>query len=116
MPRQSTRLRRGNQPDRFKTQPLVLGGTLEQKTLSIRDRFPDEGPAIDRLIAEDADFLAMCEDHDACVHALRHWSRATVPEADTRIDEYRRLIQELEAEIVEVLGARILPSVNGTSM
>ncbi len=54
-------------------------------------------------MAEDPEFLALCEDYDACVNALRYWSQSKKPEAKTRVSEYRALVRDLEEEIDQVL-------------
>jgi hypothetical protein len=54
-------------------------------------------------MAKDPEFLTLCEDHDACVDALRYWANSKEPEAETRVNEYRDLIQELEKEVTEAL-------------
>jgi hypothetical protein len=56
-------------------------------------------------MAEDSEFLTLCEDYDACVYALRYWAKSKAPEAETRVNEYRTLIEELEEEITQVLVA-----------
>jgi hypothetical protein len=71
----------------------------------IQKRFPDKKHAIEALMAEDAEFQTLCEDYDACVNALRYWAESSVPEADTRGDEYRTLIKELEEEIIQALAS-----------
>ena len=50
----------------------------------------------------------MCEDYDACVNALRYWTESKEPEAKTRVNEYRALVQELLEEITQALAARKL--------
>ena len=54
-------------------------------------------------MAEDPGFLALCEDHDACVDALQYWAKSKAPEAQTRVNEYRTLVSELQEEITQVL-------------
>jgi hypothetical protein len=54
-------------------------------------------------MAEDPDFLTLCEDHDACVDALRYWAESEAPEAETRVNEYRALVRELRQEIAQAL-------------
>ncbi|HCB49180.1 MAG TPA: hypothetical protein DEP47_06575 [Chloroflexi bacterium] len=54
-------------------------------------------------MAQDPEFRALCEDYDACVDALRYWLDSKEPEAETRANEYRTLVQELQAEIVQIL-------------
>ena len=77
--------------------------TVDEKTRHIRERFPDKKHRIDLLMAEDPEFLALCEDYDACVNALRYWDKSKEPEAKTRVDEYRSLVQELGEEINQAL-------------
>ncbi|MCO5063910.1 MAG: hypothetical protein M9924_05770 [Rhizobiaceae bacterium] len=56
--------------------------------------------AIRRLYASNPDFRVVCEDYAAATRALAFW------EADlTRAEDYRRLVGELEAEILEFLNA-----------
>ena len=71
--------------------------------LHIQERFPDKKHTIDRLMAEDAEFLVLCEDFHACVNALRYWANSKEPEAETRVKEYRTLVRELLEEITQVL-------------
>jgi hypothetical protein len=73
---------------------------MVNKRLSILDRFPAKSDRISSLMAENPDFLGVCEDHEECVKALRHWADSQEPEAPNRVDEYRNLIQELEEEIL----------------
>jgi len=58
---------------------------------------------INLLMAKDPEFVVLCEDYNDCVNALRHWSRSRAPEAETRVKEYRALIEELEEEITRAL-------------
>jgi hypothetical protein len=60
---------------------------------------------IDGLLKKDTEFLTLCEDHGICVASLRYWIRSKEPEAETRVNEYRSLIQELEEEIHRSLTA-----------
>ena len=55
-------------------------------------------------MAKDPEFLNLCEDHDACVDALRYWAKSEKPEAETRVDEYRTLVRELRQEINQALA------------
>lgn len=67
------------------------------------NRFPDDRRALSMFMAQDAEFLAMCDDYDACVNALGYWTRSSLPEAQKRVDEYHGLISALEKEIAQVL-------------
>ena len=75
------------------------------KMCHIRERFPDKKHSIDLLVAEDPEFLALCEDYDACVDALQYWSESKEPEAETRVNEYRVFVRELQEEIAQALVA-----------
>jgi hypothetical protein len=60
-------------------------------------------------MAEDPEFLALCEDYDACVNALRYWAESKDPEAETRVNEYRVLVRDLEEEITQFLTRNVEP-------
>mgnify|MGYP001812918369 FL=1 len=55
-------------------------------------------------MAKDPEFFDLCQDHDACVDALRYWAKSEEPEAETRVDEYRTLVRELRQEINQALA------------
>jgi hypothetical protein len=76
---------------------------MNDKARHIREQFPDKKHSLDLLMAEDPEFLALCEDYDACVNALRYWAESKDPEAETRVNEYRALVRDLEEEIDQVL-------------
>ena len=76
---------------------------MDDKTRHIREQFSDKKPSIDLLMAEDPEFLALCEDYDACVDALWYWAKSEAPEARTRVNEYRALVRDLEEEIAQAL-------------
>ncbi len=71
----------------------------------IRERFPDKKHTIDLLMTKDPEFFDLCEDHDACVDALRYWAKSEKPEAKTRVNEYTILVRELLEEITQTLVA-----------
>ena len=77
---------------------------MSNKHRRILKQFPEKSHTISRLIEEDSEFLAMCEDYGACVEALQHWEQSTEPEAKTRVNEYRTLVRDLEEEIVQALA------------
>ena len=86
-------------------QPRPAAFTVKDKAHHIRERFPHMHQDIDLLLKNDPEFQSLCEDHDACVNALQYWSKSKEPEAETRADEYRTLIQELKDEIQQALTA-----------
>jgi hypothetical protein len=77
---------------------------MNDKAGYIRERFSKQKHQIDLFMAVDTEFLALSEDYDICVNALRYWARSQEPEAKTRVNEYRILVCELENEITQVLA------------
>ena len=69
------------------------------------ERFPGKREAIRLLMAENAEFRALCEDYGDCIRARQFWSQSTASEAETRVNEYRTLVEELKKEILEALSA-----------
>lgn len=72
-------------------------------TRHIREVIPDQKDSIDQLAAEDREFLALCEDYDACADALHYWASSEESGAKTRVGEYRDLIGALYEEITQIL-------------
>ena len=84
---------------------------MSDKPGHILEQFPEKSHTIAHLIQEDPEFLALCEDYDVCVEALRYWEQSTEPEGKTRVDEYRTLAQELEQEIIQLLRmVKLMPA------
>ena len=79
---------------------------MNEKNAHILKRFPEKIHTLTVLMAEDPEFLAVCEDYEACVEALRYWAQSNEPEAATRINEYNTFVRELEEEIIRVVAAR----------
>jgi len=84
-----------------------IGCPMNNEMDHIRKRFPEKSETIAFLMAEDPEFCAICEDYDACFHAWRYWAQSKEPEAETRVNEYRTLIKELENEILEALSKHV---------
>ena len=78
---------------------------MNDKIRLILKQLPEKRQKIDSLMEKDPEFVALCEDYDDCVNALGYWSQSNAPEAETRANEYRILVQELEAEIDQALEA-----------
>ena len=66
---------------------------------AIVNRFPLRELEIRRRCARDPNFLEICEDYGEALQALRHWEGAG-PAGATRAVDYRRIIEELEADIL----------------
>jgi len=84
---------------------------MNDKLRHIRERLKDKNHIMDLLMAEDPEFLTLCEDFDACVNALKYWANSKAPEAEVRVHEYRTLIKELEEEITLMLHKQQCESV-----
>ena len=69
----------------------------------IRKRFSDQKYSVDQLMTKDSEFLSLCDDYDACINALQYWTTSKEPEAESRIDEFRYIVRELEEEVIEAL-------------
>jgi outer membrane protein assembly factor BamD (BamD/ComL family) len=67
-------------------------------------RFPRHELAIRRLYVRDPEFRAVCDDYGEVHRALKHWE-ATDQAVPGRIAEYRRMLEELEAEALAFLNA-----------
>ena len=79
---------------------------MNEENANVLKRFPEKIHTLTLLMAENPEFLAVCEDYEACVEALRYWAQSNEPEAEARTQEYRALVQELEAEIIQAVEAR----------
>jgi hypothetical protein len=72
------------------------------------ERFPERRDTIQRLLEQDAEFREMCLDYAEASQAFAHWSalalRAALEASSEQVaDQYRILVYELEAEILEAL-------------
>jgi hypothetical protein len=68
------------------------------------NRFPRHELAIRRLYVRDPEFRAVCDDYAEVQRALEHWQAADRA-APGRVAEYRRMLEELEAEALTFLNA-----------
>ena len=69
----------------------------------VSDRFPQFVSVIRRLFLKDHGFRSVCEDYALAVETLARFER--LPDADfrTEIPEYKRVVRELEVEILSYL-------------
>lgn len=74
---------------------------MNDKNYSILHRFPEKRHIIESLMAEDSEFVAICEDYTDCMKAFQYWACSEEPEAQTRVNEYGELIEALEEEILQ---------------
>jgi hypothetical protein len=82
-------------------EPNVSRLDLEQAL----QRFPADAAVIRRLFLADPCFRSVCEDYRLASEALAGFRRR--PDAETRpeIEEYCRVMAELEAEIAALVGS-----------
>lgn len=71
-------------------------------------RLPRHEFAIRRLYVRDPEFRAVCDDYGEVQRAVDYWQMADQA-ALGRIAEYRRMLEELEAEALAFLGASGAP-------
>lgn len=67
-------------------------------------RFPRHEFTLQRLYVRDSEFRAVCDDYGEVRRALEHW-QATDRAVPGRVAEYRRMLEELEAEALTFLHA-----------
>ena len=72
------------------------------KVVVVVNRFPERELEIHRLSARDPAFKTACEDYSDALAAFRHW-QAKGPAGSERAKEYREIVGELEAEILDLL-------------
>jgi hypothetical protein len=76
---------------------------ITRTVFSVLDKFPDHKQTIMRLFRQSEDFQSLCEDYGRCIQALRHWKQSDDERAPARRQEYRTLLRELAAEILQYL-------------
>jgi hypothetical protein len=64
-------------------------------------RFPQHASTIRRLRARDPSFRSICDDYSAAQRALEYWKTAGQA-APGRVEEYREIVKELEAEALAI--------------
>jgi len=69
-------------------------------------RFPHLETAIADRYRSDQDFRSICEDYCECIKSLARWTHETGETAVVYQEDYRELLAELEAEIVQYLERR----------
>lgn len=69
---------------------------LEQVTMHLA--------VLELRLAADPEFRCLCADHGEALEALGRWEASTDPQRTSRIEEFRRLVAELEQEIMAELG------------
>jgi hypothetical protein len=71
-------------------------------------RFSELRVEIEKAALQDVRFRALCEDYGVAVEAFEFWSTSADARGPMMIDEYRRLLAELEVEIFAEIQKRRL--------
>jgi hypothetical protein len=77
-----------------------------EKTRHVLDRLPQHRQALRERMLIDRDFRELCEDHGDAFEALRRWEVASDPRRQERVEEFARLLIEMEGEILVELGVK----------
>jgi hypothetical protein len=79
---------------------------MPQKTHHVLDRLPQHALPIRERMLVDPEFRSICEDHAEAFEALRRWESSDDRHRQSRVEEYRALLADLEREILQELGVR----------
>lgn len=71
----------------------------------IMQRFPAQKDLLRRRYLKSSSFQTLCDDYRKCTQALEHWTRSEHALAPERSRDYQELLQGLENEIAELIGA-----------
>jgi hypothetical protein len=78
---------------------------LPDKIGHVLERLPDHRHAILQRMMGDPEFRSLCEDYGDAFAALRRWEVSVDSHRAERVEEFARLLAELESEILAELGA-----------
>jgi hypothetical protein len=70
---------------------------------AVTERFPEWEASIRRRFEKDAEFQEVCLDYAEACRALDYWGAISEESVEQVGEQYRDLLRELEAEILEVL-------------
>ncbi|MHA3979831.1 hypothetical protein ACW9UR_19315 [Halovulum sp. GXIMD14794] len=71
----------------------------------VSERFPDRALLIRRLYLRDEGFRAVCEDLALTLSSLRRFEARPDAHLRPEVDDYRTVLCELEAELVDCLDS-----------
>lgn len=89
---------------------MFIGCSFKTDLAPVIRRFPTQEFTARRLCASDPEFRRLCEDYAIAICALERW---TTDKA--KAQDYRRIVGELEEEILEYfeIGQRLPGKTNG---
>jgi hypothetical protein len=73
--------------------------------MSALEAFPDHAPLVRRLFLADRSFRSACEDHRLALQGLAAFEQVRSGEPRPEVDDYRRVVRELQAEMRDMIMA-----------
>lgn len=77
---------------------------MTEKTQHVLDQLPQHRQALRERMLIDREFRSLCEDYGETAEALRWWEASDDRHRPERMEEFARLLLELESEILRELG------------
>jgi len=77
---------------------------MAEKTHHVLERLPEHRHAIQERMLVDREFRSLCDDYDDALEALRRWEASGDQHREIRVEEFSKLVEDLEEEIVRELG------------
>jgi DNA repair ATPase RecN len=83
--------------------------SIPKELSTVIDRIPRKALEIERRYQRDENFQSICHDYAEACEALQRW-QSKAGQDDRRTLDYRRLLEELESELLSILQtAEALP-------
>ena len=79
---------------------------MPERTHHVLEALPQHRRALCERMLVDGEFRSLCEDYGDAFEALRRWEASADVHRAARIEEFGRLLAELESEILTDLGVR----------
>lgn len=84
---------------------MPLAPAVSPDLTSALEAFPDLAPLVRRLFLADRSFRSACEDYRLAREGLAAFERLRGSEPRPEVDDYRRVLRELEAEMLHMIHA-----------
>lgn len=84
---------------------MPLASAASPDLTSALEAFPDLAPLVRRLFLADRSFRSACEDYRLARESLAAFERLRGGEPRPEVDDYRRVLRELEAEMLQMIHA-----------
>jgi hypothetical protein len=79
---------------------------MTEKTQHVLDQLPQHRTVLRERMLVDREFRSLCEDYGDAFEALRHWEVSADGHRAARVEEFGRLLAELESEILAELRVK----------